>query len=40
MKINKYLKLFLLEFLRELSFFIWKIMQDKRRKQKKSKKRN
>jgi len=40
MKINKYLKSFLWEILRELSFFIWKIMQDKRRKQKKSKKRN
>jgi len=37
MKISTNVRRFLWEILRELSFFIWKIMQDKRRKEKREK---
>ncbi len=39
MKISTNVRRFLLEILRELSFFIWKIMQDKRREEKKERRR-
>ena len=39
MKIDKNLKSFLWELVREVSFFIWKITQDKRRKEKKEQRR-
>jgi len=39
MKINTNLKSFIWEIVREFSFFIWKLMQDKRREKKKEHRR-